>query len=215
MSIAKITPPGWHPHKFDSIENVTAYFLTRLDNKTVIQAVSHTSASAYYNPVTVSPAEFPVIHWQWQIQHVIKKGDVNTRAGDDYAARIYISFEYDTKRLSGLDRVKYNLYKLLHDKPPPLAVLNYIWANRSPIGTIVNNAYSDRVKMIVIQSGNANAGKWIHEQRNIVEDYTRAFGEQPGNINGIAIMTDTDNTGESAIAWYGDITFSKMTSPPN
>lgn len=74
----------------------------------------------------------------------------------------------------------------------------------------MSNAYSERVKMIVIQSGGGNVRQWLVEKRNIFEDYKQAFGEEPGNVSGIAIMTDTDNTGESATAWYGDISFQAL-----
>ena len=140
---------------------------------------------------------------------MLEKGNVLRREGDDYPARIYISFTFDPDRLSGTDRLKYKLYSLLHSEPPPLAVLNYIWDNHSPAGTIVNNAYSNRVRMIVVESGSAHLGQWRSEQRNLFEDYKKAFGEAPGRITGIAIMTDTDNTAESATAWYGDISLHK------
>lgn len=209
MSLTDITPPGWQALNFNSIESTTAYFLTNTHGINSVQAVSHASASAYFKKVDISPHDYPIIKWQWRITNIINKGDVTRKDGDDYPARIYISFDYDPERLSGMERVKYKLYRLVHDKAPPLAVINYIWGNKTPVGTNINNAYSDRVKMFVIQSGNNNVGKWITEKRNVLEDYRRAFGEEPGNITGIAIMTDTDNTGESATAWYGDITLSK------
>ena len=209
MSVTDITPPGWQPLVFDSIEAKTAYFLTRAEDRTVVQAVSHGSASAYFKKLDLLPSVWPIIKWQWRISHVLNKGNVLSREGDDYPARIYISFAYDPNRLSGTDRLKYKLYSLLHSEPPPLAVLNYIWDNHSPVGTIVSNAYSNRVKMIVVESGNDHAGRWRLEQRSLLEDYKKAFGETPGKITGIAIMTDTDNTGESATAWYGDISLHK------
>ena len=209
MPISAITPPGWRPLTFDSIEAKTAYFLTRFEDRTVVQAVSHGSASAYYKKIDLSASEWPIIKWQWRVSHVLEKGNVLRREGDDYPARIYISFAYDPARLSGTDRLKYKLYSLIHTEPPPLAVLNYIWDNHSPPGTIVSNAYSNRVRMIVVESGSAHVGQWRSEQRNLFEDYKKAFGEAPGRITGIAIMTDTDNTGESATAWYGDISLHK------
>jgi len=207
MHLSDITPPGWRSLDFDSIENKTAYFLTRIMDKTVVQAVSHTSASAYFKKINIPPKKYPLLKWHWKVENILSKGNVMTKEGDDYPARIYISFEYDPERLSGMDRLKYKLYNLVHDEPPPLAVINYVWGNHAPIGTIVPNAYSNRVKMIVVQSGEEHTKKWLQEEHNIYEDYKKAFGEEPGNISGIAIMTDTDNTGESATAYYGDIVF--------
>ncbi|MDH5712221.1 MAG: DUF3047 domain-containing protein [Gammaproteobacteria bacterium] len=208
MPVTNITPPGWKPLLFGNIDRHTAYFLTRQNNKTVVQAVSHASASGYYLKTDISPQNQPFINWQWKINRILNKGDVTSKDGDDYPARLYISFDYDKSKLEGGERLKYNIYSLLYDTPPPLAVINYIWDNHTPINTIVNNAYSNRVKMIVVQSGKQNVGRWVAEKRNIIQDYIDAFGEVPGNISAIAIMTDTDNTGESATAWYGDIFFS-------
>ena len=91
----------------------------------------------------------------------------------------------------------------------PIAAINYIWESKVPKGTIVDNAFTDLVKMIVIESGEGEVGHWVEEERNLYEDYKKAFGEEPYLVNGVAIMTDTDNTGESATAYYGDIIFRK------
>jgi hypothetical protein len=89
----------------------------------------------------------------------------------------------------------------------PIAALNYIWDTRTEIGTFVDNAYTDFAKMIVVESGPQKVGMWIEESRNVYDDYKKAFGEDPPLINGVAIMSDTDNTKERAIAYYGDIQF--------
>ncbi|MDH5651189.1 MAG: DUF3047 domain-containing protein [Gammaproteobacteria bacterium] len=197
--------------QFPGIENHTAYFLLQ-DNKlnhSVVKAVSHNAASGLYRKVNIDPAQYPSLEWRWKISNILKKGDVYTKQGDDYAARIYVSFHYDANRLTGMEKVKYRLYRMLRNEPPPLAVINYIWANKAKPGTVVDNAYSPRVKMIVIDSGNNNTNKWRYVRRNVYQDYLKVFGEKPGNITGVAIMTDTDNTGESATAWYGDISLAK------
>lgn len=72
---------------------------------------------------------------------------------------------------------------------------------------MVANSYMDRVMMFVVQDGDEKLKQWITERRNVYEDYKKAFGEEPTMISGAAIMTDTDNTRESAVAWYGDIVF--------
>ena len=92
---------------------------------------------------------------------------------------------------------------------PPLAAINYIWESTTPKGTIVPNPYAEQVKMIVVESGRVLINQWVNEERNVYEDYRKAFGEEPPMVSGVAIMTDTDNTGESAIAYYGDIVFKK------
>jgi hypothetical protein len=85
----------------------------------------------------------------------------------------------------------------------------YIWENRAPIGTVIPNQYTSRVKMIVAESGGTRLGEWREEVRNVYEDYKRAFGEEPPVTRSVGIMTDTDNTGERALAYYGDIAFER------
>ena len=101
----------------------------------------------------------------------------------------------------------------MYGQYPPTEAINYIWESKTPIGTIVPNPYTGFVQMIVTQSGNQRVGEWITEERNVYEDYKKAFGEEPTNISGVAIMTDTDNTKESATAYFGDIVFKKAFSP--
>lgn len=91
----------------------------------------------------------------------------------------------------------------------PIAAINYVWKKKAPVGAIIDNAYTDFVKMVVVESEPQKVGTWIDEERNIYDDYKRAFGEEPPVINGVAIMSDTDNTKERATANYGDITFIK------
>jgi hypothetical protein len=91
----------------------------------------------------------------------------------------------------------------------PIAALNYIWDTKTQAGTFVDNAYTDFAKMVVVESGPKNVGMWVEEERNIYEDYKKAFGEEPPMINGVAIMSDTDNTKERTTAYYGDIQFAR------
>ena len=147
-----------------------------------------------------------MLHWEWKINKVLSKGDVTSKKGDDFSARIYITFEYNASNLPFGERVKYKTLRLLGYKDIPLRAINYVWSNKAPVDTIVPNAYTDWVSMIAVQSGNEKANTWQSQQRDIFEDYVDAFGEHPGDITGIAIMTDTDNTNESATAYFGDIT---------
>lgn len=178
------------------------------DNATmVVQALSDNSASGLYHDVDIDLSKSPLLQWRWKISDTIRGGDARRRQGDDYAARIYVEFEYDIARLDLLTRMQYEAYKLVHGKYPPLAVLNYIWANQLAVGDMLDNVYSSRVKMFAVESGRQYAGQWRNETRNLYADYLRAFGEAPGRVVGIAIMTDSDNTATLAEAYYGDIRF--------
>ncbi len=202
-------PPDWKLLTFKKIERHTTYSLVKDNDTVVIKAVAEASASGLTREIKINPKEYPIIQWRWKINNILKKGDVHKKEGDDYPARIYITFEYDPGKLSFLEKMKYKTVKLLYGQYPPLAAINYIWESKAPIGTIVPNPYTDRVKMIVVETGEVKLNQWVNEEGNIYEDYKKAFGGEPPMVSGVAIMTDTDNTGESAIAYYGDIVFKK------
>jgi hypothetical protein len=200
-------PAGWKPLPFKKIEKHTHYSLVTDDGTTVVKAVSEASASGLIREVQIDPQEYPIVRWRWKVSNILKKGNVYRKDGDDYPARLYITFKYDPRKLSFSERLKYQAAKLWYGEYPPLAAINYIWESHAAIGTMVSNPYTDRVMMIVVESGAEKLNQWVSEERDIYEDYKRAFGEEPPLISGVALMTDTDNTGESATAYYGDILF--------
>lgn len=201
-------PQGWEPLTFKKIERHTRYRLIQDRGTWVVAAQSAASASGLIRRLEIDLHQFPILRWRWKISGVLAKGDVTRKAGDDYPARIYITFRYDPSKLSFLERAKYKAARLIYGEYPPTGALTYLWANKAPSGTIVNNPYTDRVKMIVLQSGSARKMQWVEEKRNVYEDYGLAFGQEPPLVSGVALMTDTDNTGESVSAYYGDIIFS-------
>jgi hypothetical protein len=202
-------PDGWKPLTFKNIEKHTVYSLVKDGDTVVVKAESRGSASGLIREIKINPKEYPRVQWRWKVENILKKGDVRRKEGDDYPARIYITFEYDPQKLSVVERAKYGLVKAFYGQYPPLAAMNYIWESRSPKGTLVPNPFTDRVMMFVVESGEEKLNQWVDEERNVYEDYKKAFGEEPPLISGVAIMTDTDNTGESAEAFYGDIVFRK------
>lgn len=208
-SADKKIPDHWEPMTFKNIQKQTSYRLIEKHGKTVIRAESNGSASGLIRKITIDPREYPWITWRWKISNVYEKADITSKKGDDYPARIYITFEYDPDKLNMLEKTKYKMSRLLYGQYPPHAAINYIWESKAEKETIVPNPYTERVKMIVIESGNEYVGLWREEKRNIYEDYKKAFGEEPPMISGVAIMTDSDNTGEFAVVYYGDILFMK------
>ena len=202
-------PQGWKPLLFEKIKAHTEYDLVQDGQQVVVKAVSRQSSSGMTQEMTIDPKEYPVIEWRWKIENILQKGDVTQKSGDDYPARLYITFQYDSSQVGFLEKAKFETFRLIYGQYPPIGAINYIWESKSPIGTMVPNPFTDRVYMFVTQSGSAKLNQWVTEERNIYEDYKKAFGEDPPYISGIAIMTDTDNTKESAVAYFGDIVFKK------
>lgn len=212
--LGRLTPParpeglpdGWNPLVFKNIPATTRYSIVPDGAGFVLKAESRAAASGLYRPVDLAPTAYPLLSWRWKVENVLAKGDERRKEGDDYAARIYVAFQYDADAATLWEKTRYGTYKLFYGEYPPKAVINYIWANRLPKGAAVDNAFTDRAKMIAVRSGPEEIGRWIREERNLYEDYRRLFGQEPPRIAGIALMTDTDNTGESAVAYYDEIT---------
>ena len=202
-------PADWKPLTFKKIERHTSYTLVKEEEMVVVKAEAAASASGLIREIKIDPKTFPMVEWRWKVGNILKKGDVSKKEGDDYPARIYITFEYDPGKLGLLEKAQYQAARLLYGQYPPLAAINYIWESKASQGTIVPNPYTRRVKMIVVESGPEKLNQWVREERNLYQDYRQAFGEEPPMTSGVAIMTDTDNTGESATAYYGDILFKK------
>lgn len=201
---------GWEPLRLGDADPST-YALVREPAQAggggvVVRARADDSASGLIRRVRVDLAATPVLAWRWKVDGVIARGDVTRRSGDDYPARIYVTFDFPVSRLSFGDRVKYRALRALGYRDVPTRALNYIWANRAGETEIVPNPFTDWVQMVPVESGPAHVGRWRDARRNVAADYRAAFGEAAPAITGIAIMTDADNTGGAATAYYGDIT---------
>lgn len=205
--VGQAMPDGWKPLTFPKIPQHTVYRLVKDGDRVAVNAASQASSSGLTKEILIDPKEYPIIQWQWKVSNVLKGGNVAKKEGDDYPARIYVTFQYDSQKVGLFGKAKYEAAKLIYGRYPPLGAINYIWESRAPVETTVPNPYTDQVHMIVVESGSTKLNTWITEERNVYEDYRHAFGEEPPMISGVAIMTDTDNTGESAEAYYGDILF--------
>jgi hypothetical protein len=197
-------PSGWEPLVFKKIPRATQYDVIEEGATRVLRARSQNSASGLVRKLAVDVKRYPILHWRWKVDRVIAKGDLRTKEGDDYPARIYVTFAYDPAAVDFTTRMKYRVGRLLFGELP-VSALNYIWDTTAPLGTVADSSYTDLSKMIVVESGPERTGEWVEETRNIYEDFLSAFGREPSPVNGIAVMTDTDNTGETATAYYGDI----------
>ncbi|MFZ5466266.1 MAG: DUF3047 domain-containing protein [Pseudomonadota bacterium] len=202
-------PEGWRPLAFPNIERHTDYRPVMEDGVQVIRADSQAAASGLIREFRLDPHAYPIVRWRWKVAGIIAGSDPHRKSGDDYPARLYITFDYPPERLGFGERLGYEAARLLYGGVPPLRAINYIWATSGTPGEVIPNAYSGHARMVVVRSGAAQAGVWLEEERNVLEDYRRAFGEDPPPISGVAIMTDTDDTGGTATAWYGDILFSQ------
>jgi hypothetical protein len=171
----------WKPLHFPKIKEHTKYSIENSEDKSFLKAESSASASGIIFKKT--------------------KGNANKKSGDDYPIRIYIIYEYDPDTSSFGKKIKYGLARKIYGEYPPDSSLNYIWANRRHQKNIITNTYAKEAQMIVLQAGKENAGTWQEQEVNMLEDYRKAFRKNPPATASIAIMNDSDNTGERAVSY--------------
>jgi len=177
---------GWQPKVF---AGKTRYALQSVDNRVVLYADSRATASGLYFRTHVDLARTPYLNWSWKIDGLLLGHDERTKSGDDYPARLYVVFS------GGLMFWR-------------TRAIDYVWSGNQPVDSDWANPFTANARMVAVHAGPADVGRWVNEKRNVMADYRRLFGSVPGPVDAVALMTDTDNTGLSARAWYGDIWFS-------
>ncbi|WP_265091842.1 DUF3047 domain-containing protein [Marinobacter salarius] len=196
---------GWEPMEFPKIDRHSRYQLTDDNGEQVVMATTDNSASGLIARVSVEPGDSLILRWRWKVSNVYEQGNARKKEGDDYPARIYVAFEFEPDEAGFFERAKRKTVEVVFGEELPGNALNYIWANRLPVGEIVANPFTDTTMMVAVNSGTANTGEWVTVERDIVADYRKAFDREPPKLVGVAIMSDSDNTGASATAWYGDV----------
>ena len=178
-----------------SFEGETDYRVIEKDGQAVLQARANGQASALYLERDINLTETPYLKWCWQVDSLCVGLDEPTRAGDDYPARVYVA------RKTGL-------------LPWQMESVNYVWSSNQPAGSAWPNAFTERAQLLALQGGQENLGRWVAEVRHVRDDYQQLFGERPDSINGVALMSDGDNAGGDATAWFSTLTFSADPTPP-
>lgn len=184
----------------------------RWDGVDAMEVHSAASMSLMARPLSVDLESTPILCWRWRIDASVAGADMRQRQGDDYAARVYVSFKLPEASMGLALRAKLKIARTIWGADLPDAALNYVWDNRQPIGTEQANAYTDRAAMVVLRSGDSSAGRWVEERRNVQEDVARLFSKDARAVQ-LAVTADTDNTGQSAHAGFADFHFVPAGSP--
>lgn len=200
-------PAPWQLQTLSDKLKPTVYALREWDGVHAIEAQAKASMALMARPLAVDLTQTPVLCWRWRVDAALKTADLRTKAGDDYAARVYITFILKPEALDFGTRTKLRLGRAIFGPQLPDAAINYVWDNRNPIGTRAPNAYTDRTRMVVVRTGNADAGRWVEERRDVLADATQEFGPHIAATQQLALASDTDNTGEEARAGFADLHF--------
>ncbi|MFQ5952925.1 MAG: DUF3047 domain-containing protein [Candidatus Omnitrophota bacterium] len=174
----------------------TRYSTAEELGKTCVKAVSEDSASAFFYQQELVPERRPFVNWDWRagkfpVRHQAEALDEKSEF--DFVAQFYVIF---SSRF------------FLNAK-----AIQYVWTEKIPVGTVSDSPYTKNVKIMVLQSGPSE--EWKHEERNISEDFENLFGKElEKNVDAISFMTDSDSTGTSALAYFGNITLGYLGALP-
>jgi hypothetical protein len=171
-----------------SFRGNTRYQLAQRDGRTVLVAQSSATASGFFRKMEIDLERTPYLNWSWKIENTLHDADERTKQGDDYPARVYVVFSFGPV-----------FWKT--------RALNYVWSSHQPVGADWPNAFTGSAHMVAVETGAEQTGQWRSYKRNVREDFRKYFGDEIEHASAVAIMTDTDNTEQSATAYYGDIWF--------
>jgi DUF3047 family protein len=206
-------PPGevrkpWEPYLVLRGNVPTDYRVVETDGARALAAEAHEGGSGLYRKIRIDLRRNPVLEWRWRVpppQEGDSPPEVASRASP--MLRLSLAFDGDASKLDFDDRAKLRLAKVLTVNGLPYASLLYVWMQGVPAETVVHSPHTDRVRMLVVQSGTQRVGEWVTMRRNVVEDYRRAYGEEPGDVVAVGLMTDPGDDGSPRRGNYGDITF--------
>jgi len=190
----------------------TRFRYARKDGRDAIAVQAAASASMLRSKVRIEPEDLAGVRFSWKVPQLIEGADLASREADDSPVRIVLFFEGDRARFSPRDAMMAELVRTVTGEEMPFATLMYVWCNQREPGTVINSPRTARVRTIVVESGTRNLDQWLDYERDIRADYQRAFGEAPGALVGIGIMSDSDNTRSTAQAWYGPVRLHRATA---
>ena len=208
---SKLRPGGelepWQPWLMVRGNDLTKYRAAEVDGVVAVEAEGVTGGSGMWRKIRIDPQHNPIMEFRWRLP-VPPPGTppLTVTAAKSPIARLSLAFHGDPATLDFEDRVKLRMARALTVNGLPYASLLYVWMMNVPVDTVIHDSRTDRVRLIVVESGPARAGQWITVRRNVVEDFKRAFGEEPGDIVGVGLMTDYGDDGSPRRAVYGDIT---------
>lgn len=200
-------PEPWGIVHFDHDVAKTVYRIVTWDGIAAVEATAEGSMALLARPLRIDLEATPVLCWRWRVDAPLAGADMARKRGDDYAARVYVAFDLADDSLSWQTKMKLRLARQFYGDQVPDAALNYVWDNRYPVGTHMPNAYTDRTRMVVLQSGTTLAGHWVSQRRDVLADARDTFDQVTFDATLLAIASDTDNTGEYARAGFADLHF--------
>ena len=196
----------WEHQRFAN-RRPTHYEATTHAGRAAILANADRSNSTLSLTLPAQPAIMATTaRFSWFVPKLNPAFDLKDKAKDDAVARVILSFEGDRKKTwTTRDHMLSEMSSLIVGKPLPYATIMYVWSNRYPVGTIIPNAHTKRIRQIVVETGPRRLNRWVDFERDVAADFRRAFDEEPGPLVGVGLMTDANNVRGKAKAWYGPL----------
>ena len=198
-------PVGWLPYVMHPGRQTTRYEVVADSTGSVLHALAQSTASGLRCAVDIDPLLRPTLRFSWRATRMPGEATVEDPEFDDSPARVLIAFEGDSARLSIRDRIFFEQVELFTGHRLPFATLMYVWDGQQAPGTVTPNHRTGRVRYLTVESGDHHVGQWLHYQRDVQADYQRVFGEAPGRISSVGVLTNSDGLKLDLEAWYGDI----------
>ena len=198
---------GWAHQPLSKLKRDTVYTLVQEEGRTVLHGAADRSASAYVAFLKPKAAVPAALSWRWKTDALVPGADNRDKSREDAPLRVIVAFDGDPATLPEAEQKRFKRAKNLSGRDLPYAMLMYIWSDQVAVESLIPSAHTSQLKMLVVASGASGLGQWKSVRRNIAEDYRRAYGAEPGRVLGVAVMTDTDNTGAKAVGQYSDIRF--------
>lgn len=202
-------PRGWEPYALRRDKRATRYATEAHDGRTVLRAFSDGAATGLRCPVDIDPLQASRLRFSWKVEEVDPRLTVSDPRVDDAPARVILAFDGDLRRLSLRDLVFYEQVEIFTGRRLPYASLMYVWDGQAARDTVARYARSGRIRYLVVDSGTQPGGRWRFHERDVVADFRRAFGEDPGPVRSVGVLTDSDDLGVPVTAWYGDISLTR------
>ncbi len=194
----------WRPFELP-FKRPTHYAPVTLDGRQAIQADADSAVSLYRRMVRIEPAHLGRVSFSWMVPEIIPGANLSLQDTEDAPVRLVLAFDGDLGQLPTKDRLLFDLIEGVVGEPPPYATLMYVWDNHAPAGSVIVAARTGRIRKIVVDSGASHTSVWRAHDRDIASDFRLAFGEEPGALTSIALMTDSDNTRSRVRAYYGEV----------
>ncbi len=194
----------WVPYHLPGKKRTT-YSKITIDRRDAVQAQALSSVSMLRRSIRIPQDDVNKVRFSWKVPQLINDADMSLREGDDSPVRIVLAFDGDRSKWSSKNSMLSELSRVITGEELPYATLMYVWCTECSSESVILNPRTDRIRKIVVESGAQNLNQWLDYERDIKADFLRAFGEAPGALVGLALMTDTDNTQSQTRAYYGPL----------